>query len=72
MPPDPKTGRALVAQPASGSADADIDAATALHGVQGKVRQAVVNKLRQLVDRDPEAFVRGMRSWMAEGRQDIE
>lgn len=69
----PKTGRALVAQPAaSGNLDADIDTATALHGVQGKVRQAIVNKLRRLVEKDPEAFVRGMRTWMDQGRHDVE
>ncbi len=61
------TGRAVV--PAGGGSD-DID--TALRGVEGKVRKAVVEKLRQLVDRDPEAFVRNMRTWMDQGRSDIE
>ena len=60
-------GRAVVAQASSGASD-DID--TALRGVEGKVRKAVVTKLRQLVDRDPEAFVRNMRSWMNQGRSD--
>jgi flagellar biosynthesis/type III secretory pathway M-ring protein FliF/YscJ len=61
------TGRAVV--PAGGGSD-DID--TALRGVEGKVRKAVVEKLRRLVDRDPEAFVRNMRTWMDQGRSDIE
>ncbi len=61
------TGRAVV--PAGGGSD-DID--TALRGVEGKVRKAVVEKLRRLVDRDPEAFVRNMRTWMDQGRSDID
>jgi hypothetical protein len=60
-------GRGLVAQTAGGGAD---DVETALRGVEGKVRQQIVTKLRQLVDRDPAAFVRNMRSWMGEGRSD--
>jgi hypothetical protein len=62
---DAKTaGRGLV--PAGGADDVE----TALRGVEGKVRQQIVTKLRQLVDRDPAAFVRNMRSWMGEGRSD--
>ena len=73
MATDPKAGRALVAQPAStGNLGADIDTATQLRGVQGKVRQAIVSKLRKLVEKDPEAFVRGMRTWMDQGRTDTE
>jgi hypothetical protein len=63
------TGRAVATVPPASRAD-DID--TALRGVEGKVRKAVVTKLRQLVDRDPEAFVRNMRVWMDQGRSDIE
>ena len=61
------TGRAVV--PAGGASD-DID--TALRGVEGKVRKAIVEKLRKLVDRDPEAFVRNMRTWMDQGRTDVD
>jgi hypothetical protein len=63
-----KSAGALVPQAAAGSLDAEID--TALNGVQGRVRKAVVAKLRQLVDRDPAAFVRNMRVWMDQGRSD--
>lgn len=63
------TGRAVVAQPAGGAPD-DID--TALRGVEGKVRKAIVTRLRRLVDKDPEAFVRNMRVWMDQGRSNDE
>jgi len=60
------TGRAVVAQASGGGAD-DID--TALRGVEGKVRKAIVTRLRKLVDKDPAAFVRNMRVWMSQGRE---
>lgn len=60
------TGRALATQSAEGDGG-DFD--TALRGVEGKVRKAIVSRLRQLVDRDPEAFVRNMRVWMSQGRE---
>ena len=60
------TGRAIVAQAAGGGAD-DID--TALRGVEGKVRKAIVTRLRKLVEKDPAAFVRNMRVWMDQGRE---
>ena len=63
------TGRAVVAQPA-GPAPDEVD--TALRGVEGKVRKAIVSKLRRLVEKDPEAFVRNMRVWMDQGRSDVE
>jgi hypothetical protein len=73
MANDPKnTGRALAPQKAGGNLESDLDAATQLAGVQGKVRQAIVQKLRKLVDKDPAAFVRGMRTWINEGRTDID
>ncbi|MBI3515310.1 MAG: hypothetical protein HY060_14800 [Proteobacteria bacterium] len=61
------TGRAVVAAGAAGE-NTDLD--TALRGVEGKVRKAVVTKLRNLVDKNPEAFVRNMRVWMDQGRSD--
>ena len=73
MANDPKAaaGRALATQAMEGGGvDAEIE--TALNGVQGKVRRAIVDKLRKLVDKDPAAFVRNMRSWMGEGRSDID
>ncbi len=57
------TGRAAGA----GGDNTDLD--TALRGVEGKVRKAVVTKLRDLVDKNPEAFVRNMRVWMDQGRE---
>jgi len=73
MANDPKSpGRALAPQPTGGNLESDLDAATHLAGVQGRVRQAIVQKLRKLVDKDPEAFVRGMRTWINEGRTDID
>ncbi|MDX2103406.1 MAG: hypothetical protein SF002_12815 [Alphaproteobacteria bacterium] len=39
----------------------------ALRGVNGKVKNAVVTKIRTLVDKDPEAFVRGMRQFLYQG-----
>lgn len=57
---------ALVAQGASGADDVE----TALRGVEGKVRQAIVTKIRALVDKNPEAFVRNMRALLNEGRSD--
>jgi hypothetical protein len=73
MANDPKsTGRALAPQKAGGDLESDLDTATHLAGVQGKVRQAIVQKLRKLVDKDPAAFVRGMRTWINEGRTDID
>jgi flagellar biosynthesis/type III secretory pathway M-ring protein FliF/YscJ len=62
------TGRALVPKASEPVGPDEFD--TALRGVQGKVRKAVVSKLRRLVEQDPEAFVRNMRGWMAEGRTD--
>jgi hypothetical protein len=55
---------ALVPQ---GGAD---DVETALRGVEGNVRKAIVTKIRALVDRDPAAFVRNMRVLLNEGRSD--
>lgn len=45
--------------------EADLD--RALNGVEGKVRNSVVMRLRKLVDQDPQAFVSGMRRWMHDG-----
>ena len=61
------TGRAVVPAGAAGD-NPDLD--TALRGVEGKVRKAIVTKLRNLVDKNPEAFVRNMRVWMDQGRTD--
>jgi hypothetical protein len=75
MANDPKTaGRAVATQAAGPTAGPSVDAQieTALNGVQGKVRQAIVSKLRALVDKDPAAFVRHMRAWMGEGRSDTD
>jgi hypothetical protein len=58
---------ALVPQD-TGSGASDVE--TALRGVEGKVRQQIVTKIRQLVDRDPAAFVRNMRVLLHEGRSD--
>jgi hypothetical protein len=63
----PKSSGALVPQAAAGDINTELE--TALNGVQGKVRQAIVAKLRALVDKDPAAFVRNMRSWMNQGRE---
>jgi hypothetical protein len=63
---DAKSG-ALVPRNAGSTPD-DLD--TALRGVEGKVRKAIVTKIRQLVDRDPEAFVRNMRVLLNAGRSD--
>ncbi|HUA54085.1 MAG TPA: hypothetical protein VMB81_18050 [Candidatus Sulfotelmatobacter sp.] len=60
------TGRAVVPQSSGGASD-DID--TALRGVEGKVRKAIVERLRKLVEKNPEAFVRNMRVWMDQGRE---
>jgi hypothetical protein len=63
---DAKSG-ALVPQDAGSGAN---DVETALRGVEGKVRQQIVTKIRKLVDRDPQAFVRNMRVLLHEGRND--
>ena len=63
---DAKSG-ALVPR-STGSAAEDID--TALRGVEGKVRKQIVAKIRQLVDRDPQAFVRNMRVLLHDGRSE--
>jgi hypothetical protein len=67
--PPKTTGRELVPQ-AEAEPPSDLD--TALRGVEGKVRKSVVAKLRKLVDKNPEAFVRNMRVWMDQGRSDTE
>ena len=61
------TGTAVVPAGAGGD-NPHLD--TALRGVEGKVRKAIVTKLRNLVDKNPEAFVRNMRVWMDQGRSD--
>ena len=63
---DAKSG-ALVPR-STGSAAEDLY--TALRGVEGKVQKAIVTKIRQLVDRDPQAFVRNMRVLLNAGRTD--
>ncbi len=68
MADNAKTDRALVAQAAADKGEKDFD--TALAGVEGKVRKAIVTKLRALVDRDPAQFVKGMRTWMHQGHSD--
>ena len=72
MANDPKAaaGRALATQAMEGGSNTELE--TALNGVQGKVRQAIVSKLRRLVEKDPEAFVRNMRTWMDQGRTDVD
>ena len=39
----------------------------ALNGVNGKVRQAVVKKIRTMVDQDPKQFVNGLRQFLYQG-----
>ena len=69
MASEAKSGsRALVSPDSGGAAEGELE--TALRGVEGKVRNAIVVKLRALVDRDPAAFVRNMRTWMDQGRTD--
>lgn len=69
MAVDPKAdSRALVPHGDDESTNAELD--TALAGVEGKVRSSVVNKLRKLVDKNPDAFVRGMRTLLHSGRSD--
>ncbi len=68
MANNPKGGGRAVVPAAAAEPPDDID--TALRGVEGKVRKAIVARLRALVDKNPEAFVRNMRVWMADGRSD--
>jgi hypothetical protein len=63
---DAKSGALVSKDTGSGASDVE----TALRGVEGKVRQQIVTKIRQLVDRDPAAFVRNMRALLHEGRSD--
>jgi len=39
-------------------------------GIQGSVQQEIVNRIRKMVDKDPAAFVKGMRGLLHQGRTD--
>jgi hypothetical protein len=39
----------------------------ALSGVNGKVRNAIVKKIRTMVDQDPKQFVNGLRQLLYQG-----
>ena len=39
----------------------------ALSGVNGKVRNAIVKKIRTMVDQDPKQFVNGLRQYLYQG-----
>jgi hypothetical protein len=39
-------------------------------GIRGSVQQEIVNRIRKMVDKDPQAFVRGMRGLLHQGRSD--
>jgi hypothetical protein len=43
-----------------------------LSKVDGTVKASVVNKLRKLIDQDPEQFVKGMRHFLHQGARDEE
>ncbi len=39
-----------------------------LNGVDGSVRGGLVKQINKMLEKNPEAFVKGMRSWLHEGR----
>lgn len=41
---------------------------TLLAGVDGGVRNTLVQQIRKLVEKNPEGFVSSMRRWLHEGR----
>ena len=43
-----------------------------LSKVDGTVKASVVNKLRKMIDQNPEQFVKGMRHFLRQGAQDEE
>ncbi len=43
-----------------------------LSKVDGTVKASVVNKLRKLIDMNPEQFVKGMRHFLHQGARDEE
>jgi len=51
----------------TGSDDFSNEVEMKFSNVDGSVRASVVNKLRRLIDKNPEQFVKGMRRYMHEG-----
>jgi hypothetical protein len=43
-----------------------------LSKVDGTVKATVVNKLRKMIEKDPEQFVKGMRHFLHQGARDEE
>ena len=43
-----------------------------LSKVDGTVKAGVVNKLRKMIDQNPEQFVKGMRNFLHQGARDAE
>jgi hypothetical protein len=43
-----------------------------LSKVDGTVKASVVNKLRKMIEKDPEQFVKGMRHFLHQGARDEE
>lgn len=52
--------------------DVDIDALFdgGPGGIKGSVQQEIVNRIRKMVDKDPQAFVRGLRGLLHQGQPD--
>ncbi len=40
-----------------------------LRGVDGGVRKTVVDRIKKLVEQDPQKFAAAMRGWLNEGRR---
>jgi hypothetical protein len=63
-----------VPMPANAEADSMESAANILdqrmRGIEGGVRVEIVKRMRAMVDKDPEAFVRGMRGFLHQDRSD--
>jgi hypothetical protein len=57
--------------PAAPEEDTNEALTIALRGVNGKVSNTIVTKIRKMVDQDPKAFVNGMRRLLyADGPRD--
>ncbi len=54
-------------KPPADAIDMNDPVEVALSGVNGKVRQAIVKKIRVMVDQDPKQFVNGLRQFLYQG-----
>lgn len=69
MTPPPSDLPAVPGEEESGFEQAASMLEHGIRGIEGGVRVEIVKRMRAMVDKNPEAFVRGMRHFLHDGRE---